>query len=85
MSTDQIKAQVKDFIVENFLLGTGGDEIANDTSFLENDLLNSTDVLELIAFLEETFDISVADEETLPENLDSLTQIEAYVQRKRAG
>jgi acyl carrier protein len=56
--------------------------LEDNTSFLEEGIIDSTGVLELILFLEETFDIRVADEEVLPENLDSLDQVEAYVARK---
>jgi len=78
-----IKAEVKTYIVDNFLMGSGGEEIADDTSFLEQDLLDSTGVLELISFMEESYEITVDDEEMLPENLDSLNAIEAYVTKKR--
>ncbi len=80
----EIKRKVWEYVVDNFLMGSGGDEIGDETSFLEQDILDSTAVLELISFLEETFGITVADEELLPENLDSLAAIEVYVQRKQA-
>lgn len=77
------KTQVRDFIVENFLFGED-DGLEDSTSFLEQGIIDSTGVLELILFLEQAFDIRVADEEVLPENLDSLVQVEAYVARKLA-
>lgn len=79
----KIKQQVRDYVVENFLMGKEGEGVADDASFLGEDILDSTGVLELVAFLEQTFGITVADEEMLPENLDSLQAIEAFVLRKR--
>ena len=55
----------------------------DDASLMEQGIVDSTGVLELIGFLERTFGISVADTETVPENLDSIARIVAYVQRKR--
>jgi acyl carrier protein len=75
------KEQVRSFIVESFMMGAV-DEIPDDTSFLDRGLLDSTGVLELVGFLEERFGIVVVDDEIVPENLDSLNAIAAYVQRK---
>jgi len=79
-----IKAQVKAFVIDNFLMGRRAGDLADDTSFLERSILDSTGFLELIAFLEERFGIQVADEEMIPANLDSLNAIDAYVKRKAA-
>ena len=77
-----IKAQVKAFIIDNFLMSPRAGDLADDTSFLERSILDSTGFLELVAFLEERFGIQVADEEMVPDNLDSLNAIESYVRRK---
>lgn len=79
---NDIKAQVKAYITDNFLFGQNGD-LGDDASFLSKGVLDSTGVLELVMFLEQTFGIKVEDEELVPENLDSLNAIEAYVNRKR--
>jgi acyl carrier protein len=79
-----IKAQVKSYIAENFLFGENvgfGDE----DSLLARGVLDSTGVLELVMFLETTYGFKVRDEELLPENLDSLLAIEAYVRSKLDG
>jgi acyl carrier protein len=77
---------IKGFIVDNFVLGRDGmaEPGAND-SLSKLGLIDSTGVLELIAFLESKFGISVTDEETVPENLDSIGQITAFVKRKQAA
>lgn len=76
--------KVRDFVVENFLFGEGKG-LEKDTSFLEKGIIDSTGILELVGFLEETYDIKVADEELVPENLDSLANIDAYLRRKFNG
>jgi len=77
----EIKEKVKAFIVENFLFGEEGD-LKEDTSFLEEGIIDSTGVLEMVDFLEEEFGISIEDEELIPENLDSLKNIAAYLEKK---
>ena len=79
---DPITTQVKTFIVDNFLFGQGGDKITDDASLMDNGIVDSTGVLELVAFLEETWSIEVEDEELVPENLDTLGNITRFVQRK---
>ncbi len=76
--------RIKTFIVENFLFGND-DGLDNDTSFLDEGIIDSTGVLELVTYLEETFGISVDDEELVPENLDSITNIANYLDRKIAA
>lgn len=75
------KNKVREFVVENFLFGEG-DDLGDDTSFLEEGIIDSTGILELVDFLEEEFDISIDDEELVPENLDSLKNVAAYLKKK---
>ena len=76
-----IKETVRAFIVENFLFEDAGD-LEDHTSFLEGGVIDSTGILELVTFLEETFAIKVKDDELIPENLDSINNIGAYLERK---
>ena len=78
-----IKNAVRQFLLDNFVMGSDA-VIANDDSFMKNHILDSTGFIELIMFVEETFGLKVADAEMLPENFDSLANIEAYVVRKTA-
>jgi acyl carrier protein len=80
--TSDIKQKVRAFILDNFMMGSEAD-ISDDASFMETHTIDSTGFLELIMFIEETFGISVADSEMLPDNLDSLNAIDRYVQRKQ--
>lgn len=75
--------KVREFIVENFLFGDGA-TLNNDTSFLHEKIVDSTGILEIINFLEEHFSIKIEDEEMLPENLDSLNNIDAFLKKKKA-
>jgi acyl carrier protein len=75
------KEQIRQFIVQNFLFGDGS-QITDTTSFLEKAIIDSTGVLEVIGFLEKTYGIRILDEEILPENLDSLENIDRFVGKK---
>jgi acyl carrier protein len=79
-----IKQQVRQFILDNFMMGSTA-EIPDDASFMDRHIIDSTGFLELILFVEESFKIQVRDEEMVPENLDSLNNIERYVQQKHAA
>ena len=78
-----IKNSVRKFLLDNFVMG-GNVTIADDTSFMKTHILDSTGFIELILFIEESFGVKVDDAEMLPENFDSLLNIEGYVDRKRA-
>ena len=78
---EDVKGKIRHFIVENFLFGDD-EGLDNDTSFLETGVIDSTGILELVTFLDETFNIEIEDEELLPENLDSINNIAAFLSRK---
>lgn len=77
-----IKQQVRAFIQENFIMGTKAVQFTDNDSFLERHLLDSTGFLELVTYLEETFEITIKEKEMVAENLDSLAAIEEFVSRK---
>lgn len=78
-ATDQ---DIRQFIDENFLFGEEEAPLAGDDSFLDAGIIDSTGVLELVAFLEERFKIRVEDQELIPENLDSIDRLLAFVETK---
>lgn len=82
---ETVKAALRQFIEQNFVLGAGGLKLADSDSFLEHYVLDSTGFLELVAYLEETFDIKVADNEMVPENLDSVANVAGFIARKRGA
>jgi len=73
--------KVRTFIVDNFLFGDDS-SLKEDSSFLQEHIVDSTGILEIIAFLEEEFSIIINDDELLPENLDSLNNIDAFLKNK---
>jgi len=79
---DTVSRQIRSFIEENFLYGTSDNGPDYNDSFLEKGIIDSTGVLELVAFLEETYSIELDDEELIPENLDSIANVTAYLQKK---
>lgn len=83
-SPSTIKTTVRQYIQDNFLMGTA-EAYADDASFMDAQLLDSTGFLELVQFLEETYGIKVEDEEMMPDNLDSLDAVARFVSRKQAA
>lgn len=73
---------VREFVINTFLFGEGG-SLKEDTSFLDSGIVDSTGMLELIMFLEETYGIKVEPEEMVPENLDSVAQVNRFLETKR--
>ena len=75
--------QVRIFILKNFLFSEDDGSFSNTGSLIAGGVIDSTGVLELIMFIEEAFQISVAEDEMIPDNLDSDQKIVDYVRRKR--
>ena len=80
-----IESSLRKFILENFLFTDDQGALANSESFLQRGILDSTGIMELILFLEEELGVVVSDEEMIPENLDSIDNLVAFVQRKQAA
>lgn len=78
-----VAERVRQYILENFLFSTDTSLLGQDESFLRRGLVDSTGMLEVLLFLEETFGIKVADHEMVPDNLDSVNRIAAFVERKK--
>jgi len=76
------KELISTFIKENFLMYQEGSPLDEEASFLDEGIIDSTGVLEIISFLEQTFHIKVEDEELVPENLDSVVRLARFVERK---
>ena len=75
---------LRTYIVENFLLGDDSGLDCSE-SLLQSGVVDSTGVLELVVFVEETYGITVMDEEMVPDNFDTIQNLAGFVQRKRAG
>ncbi len=76
-----VKQKIRTFIVENYLFGDD-EGLEDNTSFLDEGIVDSTGILELIGYISDEFDIHVEDDELVPENLDSLDNVTAFVGRK---
>jgi acyl carrier protein len=85
VKSNELKTALKGFIVSNFLFGQDSLKFDDADSFLEKGIIDSTGILELISYLEETYTISVEDDELIPENLDSVNAVDAFVRRKVNG
>jgi acyl carrier protein len=77
-----IEAQIKDYIARNLLFSDNGYPYSDDVSFLDEGIVDSVGVMELVAFVEDNFHISVEDLDITPENFDSVSKIATYVRRK---
>lgn len=81
MEEKEITLKVEDFVQQNFIYENGA-KPERGQSLLETGIVDSTGILELVTFLEETFEITVEDEELVPANLDSINNITGFVTRK---
>lgn len=77
----QYSETIKQFITDNFLFGDGS-KLATDTPLFEKGIIDSTGVLELVAFIEDNFKVTVSDEELVQDNFSSLNAIEKFLQSK---
>jgi acyl carrier protein len=82
---DTVLGRVRAFIEENFLFREDLSHLSDSDSLLENGVMDSTGILELVAFLESEFSLQMSDAEIVPDNLDSIGAIAGYVERKRAA
>ena len=82
VSTIDIKDRIRQFVTTTFYVPDPA-QVTDTTSFLDTGIVDSTGVLEIIAFLQSEFGIEVEDNEILPENLDSVAAIAAYISRKQ--
>jgi len=81
--SDALTDQIRDFILENYLFTSDTSAIGLDDSLLGRGIVDSTGMLEIIFFIEEQLGVKVKDEEMIPDNLDSVSKIAAFVSSKR--
>jgi acyl carrier protein len=77
-----VQQELRKFIFENFMFGTEDVQLSPDDSLVEKGLIDSTGVLELIAFIEKRYGIRIEDEEVIPENLDSINLLTRFIEKK---
>jgi len=84
MTQAELEAQVREFLTNNFLYDPSAG-LEADASLMDNGVVDSTGMLEVIQFVEAEFGIQIDDMEVLPENLDSVRALAAFIVRKRAA
>jgi acyl carrier protein len=77
-----IEQEIRQFIIDNFLFGELDAKLSNDDSFIDTGIIDSTGVLELVAFLEDKYEIEIQDNELVPNNLDSVNRLLQFISRK---
>jgi acyl carrier protein len=81
----EIKKEIHDYLEENILFESADDSISDDDSFMENGIIDSTGILELVSFIEQKFDFRVGDEDLVPDNFDSVNNLVDYIKKKIAN
>ncbi len=79
------RQQIRQFILGNFLFTDDESAIADDTSLIKQGIVDSTGILELIGFIEETWPVNVPPEDMTPANFDSLASIDRYLDVRLAA
>jgi acyl carrier protein len=77
-----VEELVRQYIAQNILFSNNGYPYADDASFLDEGIIDSMNVLELVAFVEEKFGITVQDQDIVPDHFDSVSKLAAYVRRR---
>lgn len=77
-----IEARIREFISQNILFSDGGFPYPDDVSFVQEGIIDSIGMLELVAFVEENFHCDVLDQEIIPENFDTVDNLASYIRRK---
>ena len=81
-SQPDIKKNMREFITENFLAMAGLSAFEDSDSFMESGMIDSTGILVMMEYVENTFKIKIEDEEVVPENLDSLSNLTSFIEGK---
>lgn len=78
----EIENQLREYIIDNFMYADDDGQLTSDMSLFDNGIMDSTGVLDLVAFIEEKYQVQVDDTDLVPENFDSLTAIATYIKSK---
>ncbi len=81
-NTEKARNEIRKFIVDSYLLGDESIKFTDSDSFMRRGIIDSMGILELTAFLEQQFSITVADSEMLPTNLDSVENLIGFIKSK---
>jgi acyl carrier protein len=78
----EIEAQIKEFIAKNILFSDAEFSHSDDASFLQEGIIDSIGVMELVTYVGTAFGITVSPEDVTPDNFDSVSKLANYIQRK---
>ena len=78
----QTESKVRDFVLKNYLFTTEQSALKSEDSFMKSGIMDSTGILEMIMFLHDEFGVDVMDDEMIPENLDSVQNVVAFLRKK---
>lgn len=81
-NTEKVRDEIRKFIVDSYLLGDESVKFTDSDSFMRRGIIDSMGILELTAFLEQQYSITVADNEMLPTNLDSVENLIGFIKTK---
>jgi acyl carrier protein len=81
----EIKPQIRNYIAQNILFSDNGFKYDDDASFLEEGIVDSLGIMELVLFIEERFGLSVDDRDLTPDNFDSVNKMANYIQNRLAA
>jgi acyl carrier protein len=79
-----VREQIREFVVENLMMGLDDDQLYDCSSLMDLGILDSVGVLDLVGFIETNWSISIADEELVRENLDSIDNLVGFIEKKVA-
>lgn len=82
MANSDIQSQIKQYIAKNILFSDNGFTYSDDASFLEEGIVDSLGIMDLVLFIEQNFGLSVDDEDLIPDNFDSVNKLARYIQRR---
>ena len=80
----ETNAKIREYIAKNLLFSDNGFAYDDDASFLEEGIVDSLGIMELVMFVEETFKVTIEDHEITPDNFDSVNKLAQYIQNKQA-
>ena len=81
--TEPLETEIRAFVVENFLFGQDDETLTAQSSLVESGIIDSMGVAEIVAHIESRYGVTVGDDELVPDNLDSIGRIAAFVARKK--
>lgn len=79
-----VREKIREFVIENLMMGLDAEQLEDAGSLMDLGILDSVGVLDLIGFIEQTWSVSIADEELVRENLDSIDNLVGFIEQKVA-